>query len=54
MRVAAWWQQEHENRFTFLMGMYLAFTVLFTTDSPLGGIGAYVPGLSYFVVFAAG
>ena len=48
----AW--QEHENRFTFMMGMYLAFTVLFTADSPLGVIGAWFPGLSYFVVFAAG
>jgi len=47
-------RQEHENRFTFMMGMYLAFTVLFTADSPLGVIGAWFPGLSYFVVFAAG
>ena len=46
--------QEHENRFTFLMGMYVAFITLFTEDSPLGGVGNGHPGLGYTVVFVAG
>ena len=46
--------QEHENRFTFLMGMYLAFTILFTDDSPLGFVGRFFPGLGYTLVFVCG
>lgn len=46
--------QEHENRFTFLMGMYLAYISLFCSDSPLGAIGRHFPGVGFAIVFIWG